>query len=298
MRKYMKIGFLLLYTSFTYGQDKWCHYYTTIAGTFYEMGEFCGDTVINNKNYDIVLLSVFNTSNLSLRHTVIGGYRRISNDSVFFLHTTDPLESERLLYSFHLKVNDTIVLSSLIFEKDTFRVFKIDTINIFGKERQKFYLRNEKKNFEYDDVWIEGIGSIIHGYLWSGLTPYVSDLGSSFSCYYDGQTRQTYAPYDSLPCHLDQLVKACSIPSSSKNSTSDSKSIISPNPFDTQFDVYTRNEHIEISIYNVTGELIKSLSYTGNHKSIDCDKLSAGIYIVKLKVGRVCEVFKVLKSRS
>jgi hypothetical protein len=289
----------IMYIFFGNSQDKFAYYNTTIAGATYEMGEFCDDTIINNREYEIIKGSSFRFGDLKPIKTYRLGYRRISGDSVFVLRRKGPgfdLE-ESLLYAFNLKVGDCIYLDYLInFLNDTFKVYKTDTIELFGNNKRRIFLRSTYPNSNNEDIWIDGIGSIRHGYKDPGFPIDISDAGSAFSCYYDSESKQTYAPYDSLPCHMDKLEKACSIPNSTEDDLRKITSIVSPNPFRDVIDFYTNDTPVKLTLYNINGNLLREVTILNKHYTMDGQELSAGLYLIKLTDGSQTEIIKLIKN--
>ena len=77
------------------------------------------------------------------------------------------IDDEHLIYDFSLVVGDTVdirnVLSGPGFHLE---VIEADSILIEDEYRKRYYL--ESVGWPYNDVWVEGIGSLIHGVIYCG----------------------------------------------------------------------------------------------------------------------------------
>ncbi|MCF8358875.1 MAG: DUF1593 domain-containing protein [Prolixibacteraceae bacterium] len=76
----------------------------------------------------------------------------------------------------------------------------------------------------------------------------------------------------------------------------DGKIFIHPNPADCELFVSFvgfQEKYNSLSIYNVNGKLIKSVSVTGNKKNIDISEICPGQYFLVVNDARICEKFTI-----
>jgi len=264
-------------------QDKWMHYYVTIAGANLGMDEICGDTLLGNETYDKIYLNTYDFNTYELEYKYLQAFRRIEGNKVYLKYT--PESNETLLYDFDVNVGDSINAHYL--------VTKIDSVFVFNEARKRIFFRSEE--FDIDDIWVEGIGSVLHGYLYP-LTPLLApDFGSELVCYYDGTTQQTYQAETEFDCVLDLLSSSCSTTSSEQIENLNNKSVLLPNPSSDHFFIkHSYTGAVAIKILSAEGKLIQKSVLDKGSSLISCPGLISGLYFVELINERQREILKMI----
>ncbi len=261
-------------------QDKWADYFDIWGTTFYEIVEECGNTTINGKNYTILAADIYDIDGDSVWQSGILGYKRESNDSIFIYGTPNAGSSEYLLYVYNVQVNDTVNLGYI--GGGDFIVVEVDSILFAGEPRRKLRLRHSTS--DYEDIWIEGVGSIFNGYVWRGLPPYISYGGrSEFSCYYSWEHDTIWSPYDSLPCLMEKVVRtSCDILTSSMIPVASTSVTLYPNPFSGEIHVIGIPFPCKLSVYDFSGKAVIQSTMDNNETTINTAHLANGMYYIVL----------------
>lgn len=264
------------------GQDKWGSYDTSIAGTRFVLVENCGDTIVLGRTYEKLYLS-------DVSNAYLAGGRRVVGDSVFikdFFNNTE----ERLLYDYSMDIGDSI---QGLWGK--FYVIDVQTQEVFGAERKSLILEHETQS--YEDIWIEGVGSIKSGYLSAGIPDVIFDAGSLFSCHYsDVNGDWYYANQPSQNCLADQIVSPC-LRLNSSDITMPLSLKVFPNPASNNLEIEIKeglNYDLECKIYDLNGRFILSKNLNQSKRNISVRSLDNGIYILEVQAGSMQEYVKIV----
>lgn len=121
-----------------------------------------------------------------------GYIREDSTNKVFFIDNEYPTEMGRLLYDFGAKVGDTVEIFPPGSGSGWSLISVVDNVDsVWVCDRFK------KRIFWADDIWVEGIGSIVNGVMMPGVK-YVG-VGNSFYCYIENDTIKN-PESDCVPC--------------------------------------------------------------------------------------------------
>jgi len=228
---------------------------------------FDEDTILFEKTWQKIFM-LFDTT-LLLENAEFYGLLLEENKIVYFIGPY----SSGILYDFNAQVGDTITVEVPIsFEAE---IFKIDTININGKLRKRFYLWHNGMGGDTGIRWIEGIGSI-NGLLWPGT--YHFNEKSELLClhhnneliYYNNKFGTCFPDYPDVYNGL-KLIENQSL----KN--------IYPNPAkDKTMIEFQEIETGQLSIHSIDGRIIiyQNINYT-KCQILDLSYIKAGIYLVK-----------------
>ncbi len=274
-----QLNLLLLICTFSISlnaQERWGSYETSFAGSRFQLIETCYDTVAISSNQFVERLNITSAfSGVDLGREVVG-------DSVF-LSRIITNEAPKLLYDFSLIEGDTFDTSW-----GDMMVTEVSTVIVFGEDRKRFELVSvPHNNFEYKDIWIEGIGSTKNGYLGPGTPDAIIDAGSGFSCYYSAVYDEWYyGDNDPLLCLADSINSGCFSTSIPEINTV--RASIYPNPAMDYITIeLDENSHFqieELSIYNPMGRLMYKETDPALLQAIDVSNLASGHYIIELSM--------------
>ncbi|NOZ45462.1 MAG: T9SS type A sorting domain-containing protein [Chlorobi bacterium] len=181
--------------------------------------------------------------------------------------------SSGILYNFNAQVGDTITVDIPI--SVDFNIKKIDSIEINGKLRKRFYLWDYTGEWDTGIRWIEGIGST-NGLLWPG--DWTTNENNNLLClhhnneliYYNNKYGTCYPnypdSYQSVKQIENQLLKN-----------------IYPNPAKDKTKIeFPALETGQLSIHSIDGRIImyQNINYTKS-QIIDLSSIKAGIYLIK-----------------
>jgi len=243
------------------------------ANTYFT--KFNEDTIINTYHY----FKVFITYDSTLINWSNNGYiREDSNKKIYY--TGDATQPEELLYDFNLVINDTITINSFSIKE---KVDSINSINISGKPRKRFYL---SAIHGAGDVWIEGIGSLL-GVLNPQYALIVNGDGHGLLCYTENDTLKYIIPgYNSCYQLIDNVFEP------EKNNVN---FVIFPNPANDYF-ITQSQQQAEMEILTIQGQtIIRQLLQQGK-TDIDISGLAKGVYILRLCSNDKTEVTKIVKE--
>ena len=118
--------------------------------------KFSGQTTIGNNTYFNVYES---TDSLQDNWEQIGYLREDSIDHKVYYKG---LDEDGLLYDFNLEVGDSVYIDNYYYDfTDALLICdSIDSININGQQKQRFYFYSGFSKSMYAEIWIEGIGSM------------------------------------------------------------------------------------------------------------------------------------------
>lgn len=196
--------------------------------------------------------------------------------------------TEYKVYDFALEVGDTFEFFTFDFTGELFNqcemeVEKVDTLDLFGKDRKVISFQSSTKCF-WDMKFIEGIG-----------TNYGFDYFLAEHWFFD-------APYPNLLCtfkngHQVYGDSICFVQFSDVEKQS-SKNLISiyPNPTNSHLSITfppNQNGEFEFQLFTITGKKIKIESVSHFSQSIDLQSIASGLYIYKIiDSGRVIQIDK------
>ena len=220
---------------------------------YYYQLHFVGDTIINDMSYKKLFKSECGNNTV-----IYLAAMRETDKKIYVVKDHDTEES--LAYNFNLNEGD--VVSRPL----TYSVTKIETVEINGKLRKKFIFDNGY------DVWIEGVGSLIHRFLPFPLDPYpLYDYGLFLNYQKkDGvityKTDEFFFKEDECSTNGIELlsVQSTTISQTGKN-------------------IYRIDSHLienfHIQICRVSGEILLQKEIKSGSQ-IDLNHFSAGIYLI------------------
>jgi len=245
------------------------------------------DTIIESKLYSII------EKYDSLSNHISYVFAREDSDGNFFARIWSPFNTDIedvLLYDFSLEVGDTFSLHNNI----DFVVVSIDSITLSNNERRKiwnFEAANwtDKCNYypDYDDRWIEGIGSI-NGIFSPGCVSYTDYL--RLLCFYDNNNI----------LYQHSIDENCFVSSVGINEDSlDVQIQIYPNPASNHITIETTaNQHLpyQLEIFDITGRIVHSEVLSESKTLININMLHSGMYFAKIQQGSHVQLKKFIKN--
>lgn len=250
-----------------------------------------GDTLINNKTYK----KVYCTLTEYLEPPIyIGGLREDSVKNIYFFpYNTHlpPLDitefpnntEEHLLYTF-----DSLYVGMILpinIGNTTIQVYDIDSILIGSNYRKRYKIDNN--NLLGWNYWIEGIGSDKELF-----SPYCYEFEWYFYtlCFTDTATYYINSPNGADSCHYSLTIDI-------NEKTFDSFSI-HPNPVENMVIIngISDSENTKVSIYNIQGQKVQTLSFEKKEFKIDVSTLKKGIYILKILTDNKIKTTKFIKK--
>ena len=241
------------------------------------------DTIIDSIKYH-KLFSFSDTIFTEENATFIGGIREDSLKRVYYKgkNIFEPYicdshpDEEKLLYDFSLNVGDTFRLnhSYAFFENSFLVVSKIDSFLINNKYRKKIVF-----NYDFYDYWIEGVGNIPHGLLYtSDINSSTCDLDNTLICFKQNNTLLYMdSTYNKCYFYYDDITE---------NETFEKNIKISPNPVTdiSILDFSKFNDIKIINIYSLDGTLVKQINTKGKNKIfINKKNYLSGMYFYRAK---------------
>lgn len=233
-----------------------------------------GDTVINTLTYHKLQKTGVKylddwigncSSNIAyVINQYAGCFRNDSTSKkVFFVY---PMTSnDTLLYDFNLSIGDTVPPSPLNNNGNFLNVVTdIDSVFLGG-----VYL----KRFKLDSCWqqvyyIEGIGST-HGLLSPTMCPF--EAMYNLQCF----TKNSITVYP-------DSTTTCSIVTSLNETIPINHFSIFPNPTTGKLYITTNVQSYDISIFNMTGQLIQKRNFNSNSTLLDISNLPTGLFLIQL----------------
>ena len=254
----------------------------TIAGSFVRYRLLCGDTTINAKNYAKIsdMLYPFDGEGIvadSTPPSIYAGALRVEEAQVYFV---SPGETEELLlYDFSLEVETSIELpNTTLGNAGTYNVTNVDTVMVNGVPKRRLFLENVFGGT--NDVWIEGLGSVIYGLLDRGLG-LVFDYGSTLNCVQLSAEDFIFRPDVNGPCWM--AVTECEILSPTIDREAYSGSInIFPNPSRGKVNVQLPDDGAkwQLELWSLEGRLLRAIP--APQRTYDWSALPRGIYFLKV----------------
>jgi hypothetical protein len=245
------------------GNALWCACYSYSTTSRMALG----DTVIGSYNYQI-----------------ISGYfiRRDSVGRVFEYFSN----SEKILYNFSLQAGDTLELGNYFdysYLNVTAYIDSTDSIMI-DYPRKRLYLHYVGLNGgTFQDIWIEGIGSMWSDFLFPGVEQMYFD-GPTYGtrCFFEHDTLK-YPQLINWNCTYDTVIYL-DINASDINVLS-----LSPNPVtQSQFTVTlseTPKPNTAFVLYDAVGSLVRREELNSINQTIYTSGLANGMYTYAITVG-------------
>ncbi len=233
-----------------------------------------GDTVIGSYTYKKIYKKGTN-SHFASSGMPLGSYTYINNTPSFCLRSAAKEifvcypgnTSDILLYDFNLAPGDTLADTPVV-NSQIITVTSIDSINTAFGSRKRFHLSSGAPGAPY---LYEGAGSAggliepVQGAFLSGTTELL--------CYSLNGTG--YIPSTGPDCEL-----ALGIVSPENKS----QSAVFPNPFSTTA-LFEFNEELKdasLDIFNISGQKLKTVVFSGNRFTLNRDGLAAGFYYYRV----------------
>lgn len=256
----------LIQLGFLNAQERWGSFQGSIAGSHFVVVETCGDSVFvvsNGPKYERLYVTIFGNVDSSLGRRTVG-------DSVFIDNLLDNA-LEYLLYDYSLQVGDT-----LRGDWGTFEVINRTTEFALGEPRTKIEM--QEINSGHKDIWIQGLGSIVSGYLTPGVPENIPDGGATFSCYYNTETMAGYfGNADPVNCELNDTEIACESLSTDRIAD-DLQLDIYPNPTIGELNVsFHGSKELKFDIINGMGITISKGILTSD-SVLDLSDFARGLY--------------------
>jgi hypothetical protein len=177
---------------------------------------------------------------------------------------------EGMLYDFSAELGDTVTIWNVISGPTIkYRVISVDSIYIYDALRKRYQF--EFLTWPANDTWIEGIGSLDHGILYSGY--YNTSPWYFLLCY----------KYDDILYYMDPDYSECYYPYVGQEEIIDDEAIsIFPNPASSFITIHTKegNPIEETIIYNHLGQ--KALVAVPVNNTVDVSGLRPGIYFIEV----------------
>ena len=171
---------------------------------------------------------------------------------------------EVILYDFGLVVGDTFQFQAGMIDS----VSVIDSVLLNGSYYKRTVFQNMYTNGNMDPYyWIEGVGSTY------GFFPayYIFENALFFNCF--TTTTDTLIFSGSCPCSPVGIID---------NETKDYEMKVAPNPFvnSSRISFPTNNKHT-LRIFNLLGNEVKYITFTGKEFEIEMGELQKGMYFIK-----------------
>ncbi|MCB0631909.1 MAG: T9SS type A sorting domain-containing protein [Saprospiraceae bacterium] len=269
-------------TAFPVQDAVWEEAAFTIAGQFIRYRLLCGDTTINDQSYAKLydIQFPFDGEEIpsdTIPPAVYAGSLRVDGPQVYYL---SPFQDEELLlYDFSLEAEASIELPNITMGNEgTYNVTNVDTVTIDGTERKRIFLENVFGQTE--DVWIEGIGSVVYGLLDRGLG-LVFDSGSRLQCVQFTADDFVFKPDINGPCW--QVVTGCEILSHAfEHNAYAGKIRLFPNPSRGQVQLELPHDGAtwQIELWGLDGRLLDQSEH--RQGGYDWSRLPRGTYMLKV----------------
>ena len=244
---------------------------TTLTFTY----KFEGDTIISDKNYNIL----YRSDEEYPTNWMKWGYIREEEDKKIFYSPYNYIDTifqePALVYDFNVKINDTITITSFAFNYPVdveIVITLIDSILINDTYRTRTFY---KCAYSDDNFWIEGIGSD-NGLTGIGLNCYDGCIGMSLLCVKN---------IDEL-LYMNDYYNDCYIVGIKENAISKQQFLVYPNPAKEEIFITTTAGEIKeftFILYNLESEVVlqeKVLNF--NQTKVKLENLKAGIYLYRI----------------
>ncbi len=270
---------IFLTAFYSSAQRSWCSIESDFASCIWIIQE-CPDTVINDTLMIPLHIDVYGYQSDTLYFEHSAGVYLIEIDNRVYLQN---FQGIHILYDFNAKLNDTLLIDyPQEAGYDSYVVTQVDTVFIASKFRKRIMLQNTMT--EYDqDVWVEGIGSLIFGLFSPGLSQSVTDWYSLALCFRENPTEEIYqidTIYNECFMHLPQ--KNCNGVSAVSNTTQVLDFDLTLNAHAIHLSSATPLQ--QISIYDYCGQLIFQKDLLGaTQVDLAHAYFSPGLYILHVQ---------------
>lgn len=245
---------------------------------YWAIEKIMGDTVIDNQQYSKVY---FTRANLNGEWLYRGGVRQDSFKRVYVRSSVE--EEEHLAFDFNLMEGDTFECSWLGGNNECSLVISaVDSITLLNGEKRKrlhFEIPDDYPNDFFDFYWIEDIGSY-DGEIFTHQSPYYghSDYIYILQCFKQNDTHLIYGrQYYGNNCDITVATETLSGQQVSLRPF--------PNPFSDV--LYFRSDvpylFTSITIYDNTGQQVKTIPIERLQDGIDLSFLENGLFLLMLE---------------
>jgi len=225
-------------------------------------------------------LFIYNLDTVSLYYSGMAGHIIEIENSIYFRN----FQGTHKIYNFNINFNDTIIVDyPLSSGENRFVVTEVDTIFVAEQNRKRIFL--QRVSYPDDvDIWVEGIGSVVFGFLSPGLSNYITDWYSDPLCFRANPNVPIYQ-IDTLfqRCFLELQVGTCESQSDVVETDQYSGEDFSMWQVKDELYFHSQTQQYQINIYDNFGRLIHA-SVLNDEKEfvVSCQNWATGIYIVQL----------------
>ncbi len=178
------------------------------------------------------------------------------------------------MYDFSKEIGDTIFSNSPEgYMAYPVIISNIDTIELIdGSNRKRYWLEGVYYSY-LDECWIEGFGSI-HGIFSPIFDIVLNYYEPHLSCYKLNDSTVYLNNYSCDKCF-------CSL-GTSVTEIKENQVQIYPNPFSDEINVISKNEYLEIRIFNSNGKTIQEFKRITCPIKIEIGELPIGLYLIQI----------------
>ena len=202
-------------------------------------------------------------------------------------------EVEDILYDFSLLVGDTIKYKSIPSLNNYAVVENMDSINVNGIYRKRWYLRSKIINSQ--DIWIDGMGSVLRDGL---LNPYqrsfITDGSSTyFGCFKHNNDIYVSQFASSKDCPCSQwLVKVPEVKDSGNNFN------VTFNPINNKIIVQSGFQgEIIFELLDLKGSIMLKTTVNPTQNTLNLSQYDKGIYLYRIYAnGALLKAGKIVKN--
>lgn len=196
---------------------------------------------------------------------LLGNYHMIAIDGPKILMISESYPDSILtLYDFSLQMGDTAYFD-MYYTNDHVTVTSMDTLEIQGRLRKRFFLSNE-------DIWIEGIGSLL------GLFRPIWEipLGCGHFTY---EFCANYVDEDEVPYSW------CSDLVMNEKEINASETRVYPTPCDQHLTISSDRIGDWFRLSDMNGRILRSGILVSDHHTLDVSDLAPGMYLLFIAAG-------------
>ena len=226
------------------------------------------DTIIDNLAYRKVM-ETFNPDETDWSFMDLFIREDIENKQVYLRNL---IGEEGLIYDFSIVLGDTVTIHNVIaggFIK--LEVVSVDSVYIYDSYRKRFEF--EPVNWPYWDSWVEGIGSMSHGVIYSGF--YNTSPWYTLLCY----------KQNDIVKYMNPNYTACFYPyvSIEENEINDLQLHFNFEVNSIEINNLPEKQYYDFELYNLFGQKIFSVSIMGNaHVYLSKYALNSGLYVYSI----------------
>ena len=248
--------------------------------------EICGDTSINNQEYDSIFRFQLGSNGEKTNYTFLGG-TRLEGSKVYFYPEINP--EERLLYDFSLEENDNISLINFNNITVEMQVDSIRSTTINNEDRKVIYFTPLMPD-TIPEFWIEGVGSS-RGPFTRAYTE-TADFVPFLTCFNNG-TSEYSVPDTNLDCEIGNIefCEITDIANDPRNELADVR--VFPNPFERALNVEVATiKEYQLTIRDNQGRIWYSNELSNSNRSILLDQIPPGLYYYSIQDTDSGEILK------